>query len=155
MDFSVVTAAVSSINTAKAIGKSLVELRDFSQTAGIVAQLNGELLKAQESLFTLSAQLNELQQERHEMSQQLRDAQDRLAERGKYSLYEISDRVFVYRFNEAPHATNEGSDGNGVPIHYVCQPCFDKGTKAVLQKCILQWNIVALRCPICKQTFPT
>jgi cell division protein FtsB len=150
MDFSVVSAAMSAITSAKTFGQSLLELRDFSQTAGIVSQLNGELLKAQESLFNLSTQLNQLQQEHHDTERQLRDAQDRLAERGRYELFELSDGVFVYRSSQGNSA-----DGTGEPVHCLCQPCFDKGTKAVLRKNNVPWGTITLQCPICKEAFPT
>ncbi len=127
MDFSVVTAAMSALTTAKTLGQTLVGLRDFNESAAVVAQLNGELLRAQESLFSLSAQLHELQQENFRTAEELRDLRERLTERARYSLHELSRGVFVYRSNGATAA------GGSEPVHYLCQPCFDKGVKSVLK----------------------
>ena len=44
---------------------------------------------------------------------------------------------------------------NGLEIqHYLCQPCFDKGIKAVLQK-FGSFGSISLRCPICETCFDT
>lgn len=144
MDFSVVTAAMSSISAAKTMGETLIGVRDFNQTAGIVSELNGELLKAQESLFTLSAQLLEMQQKEARTAQELRDLQESMAERARYSMHQLSQGVFVYRSNGVT------AEGNGDPVHYLCQPCFDKGTKAVLVYSRVTGHH---RCPVCRTDY--
>lgn len=90
MDISLVTGAYASLKAAKDIGSALLEVRDFNQTAAKVAQLNDLLLKAQDSLFAHNAQLLELQGEHLETSQKLRKLEETLAERARYTLFEIT-----------------------------------------------------------------
>ena len=144
MDYSLITVAAGALNAAKTLGQTLVGLHDFNQTAAVVSQLNGELLKAQDSLFTLSAQLHELQQENFRTSQELRDLKERMAERARYALHDIANGVFVYRSNGFT------ADGDREPVHYLCQPCFDKGTKAVLIGGMSPNRIETHSCPVCK-----
>ncbi len=147
MDFSVVTAAMSALTTAKTLGQTLVGLRDFNESAAVVAQLNGELLRAQESLFSLSGQLNELQQENFRTAQELRDLRERLTDRARYALHDIANGVFVYRSNGLT------AEGDREPVHYLCQPCFDKGTKAVLIGGISVNRVENHVCPVCKTIY--
>jgi hypothetical protein len=144
MDFSVVTAAMSALTTARTLGQTLVGLRDFNESAAVVAQLNGELLRAQESLFSLSAQLHELQHENFQTAEELKGLRERLIDRARYALHELSQGVFVYRSNGAT------ATGDSEPVHYLCQPCFDKGAKAVLVYSLVTGH---RRCPICRTDY--
>jgi hypothetical protein len=38
------------------------------------------------------------------------------------------------------------------PHHYVCQPCFEKGIKSVLQKYEF-YGAVSMECTVCKERF--
>lgn len=142
MDISLVTGAVTAIKAARQIGSAALKVRDFNQFAGMIAEINEQLLKAQESLFEHNANMMDLQQKFFEACEELRKLQKAAAEHDRYSLHEVSPRVFVYRAN-AP----DGAE-NAAPMHYLCQPCFDKGIKSVLQN-YDQWGTVYLHCTIC------
>ena len=147
-----ITGAIGSINLAKDIGKTLLAVRDFNEVAPVVAKLNDELLKAQDALFRHNTELLALQQKQFEITEELRKAKKSLAERGRYTLVEVSDRMFAYRVNIAPVS---GDVSNPIPaqvLHHLCQPCFDKGIKAVLKMhTILGGATSLLECPICKE----
>jgi hypothetical protein len=152
MDFSLIKAAVTSIGAAKELGQAMVGVRDFNMVAGTVAQINEQLLKAQDALFTHNANLSELQQENFELREQLRAIKELVAQRGRYSLFEITKGSFVYR----AYATQRvGHDGNPVPAepeHYICQACFDGGIKVVLQRSTF-YGSVKLCCSRCKAEY--
>jgi len=143
MDISLITGAVSSIKQAAEIGKVLLTIRDTSMVSQEVLKIQELLLKAQESLFSLSAQLIALQQENFNTTEELRKCKETLAERGRYSLFSLSDKFHAYRVNLAPEGTHSISASE--PLHYVCQPCFDKGIKSVLH--VGEYRAV---CPVCK-----
>ena len=143
MDISLITGAVSSIKQAADIGKTLLNIRDSSMVSQEVLKIQELLLKAQESLFSLSAQLIALQQENFNTTEELRKCKEALAERGRYSLFKLSDEFLAYRVNLSPE--NANTSGAPEPLHYVCQPCFDKGVKSVLH--VGKYSAL---CPICK-----
>jgi hypothetical protein len=154
IDFSFIGAATTSLSAARDIARSLIEIRDFNHLATIVSSLNEQILKAQDSLLAHNAQLFTLQQENFELANKLARAEEKLADRGRYTLVEISDRTFVMGLNKRIEAIAQDLV-NGLEInHYLCQPCFDKGIKAVLKR-FGQFGAISLRCPIRDTCFDT
>ncbi len=155
MDISLIAAASSAISAARDVGKAAVGLRDFNQLAGVIAQMNEQILKAQDSLFAHNAQLLALQNEVFEAREELRKARESLAERGKYALFELSPGVFVYRSRAdlAPHLSGASNPGCAEPQHYVCQGCFDKGERIVLVRLETAAGF-SHQCPQCKTSYP-
>jgi hypothetical protein len=149
MDFSLMSTAVSSLSAAKELGKAMVGVRDFNTIAGTVAQMNEQLLKAQDALFAHNTSLNELQQKYFETTEKLRTMERIMAERGRYALFEITKGSFVYRSKPAEIIANDGNAVLAEPLHYVCQRCFDSGTKVVLQRKVF-YGAVELCCSNCK-----
>lgn len=151
MDISLVTGAVTAIKAARELGSAALKVRDFNQFAGTIAQINDQLLKAQESLFAHNADMLELQQKYFEACEELRKLNLAASERARYSLHELSPRIFVYRMKDTPDSANSK---DVEPPHYLCQPCFDKGTKSVLQKYDM-WGSIYLHCTICDTKYFT
>ncbi len=58
MDFSLITGAVSAINSAIDIGKTAIGARDDAKASEVVRAMNEMLLNAQQRLFDLGAALN-------------------------------------------------------------------------------------------------
>jgi hypothetical protein len=141
MDFSLVAQAGSAITLAKEFTKAAVGIRDFNQVAAALSQVNDQLLKAQDALFTHNTQLLELQEQYRQAMDELRKLKDIVAERGRYQLHELSQGVFVYRFAQEQGAAQEGINAVAQPTHYVCQRCFDKGVKSVLIRHDDSWGI--------------
>lgn len=155
MDISFISAAVTAMTAAKELGKAALNVRNFNEIAPVITNLNDQLLKAQEALFIHNSQLLNLQQEQFETTKKLRELEEALAERGRYSLFEMADRVFVYRVNIPPVSGNVSDPISSNPMHYICQSCFDKGIKSVLQGIrYLNKAPHALKCSICGGLFP-
>lgn len=153
MDLSLISTAFTALRAAKDIGNAAIELRDWNQMVGEITKINGELLKAQDALFTHNANLLELQQQMTQMINDLRLANEALAERGRYTLFEIGRGKLVYRFNVV-QAESEGAEALAhQPIHYLCQPCFDLGRKMVLQLYPDAADGPVACCPHCKSFF--
>lgn len=143
MDISLVTGAVTAIQAARKIGSAALQVRDFNKFAGTIAEINDQLLKAQESLFAHNADMLDLQQKYHEACEELRRLKAVAADREGYVLRELAPGVFAYL-----------SEGRPEPQHYLCQPCFDKGVKSVLQD---RHNAgpVYLHCTVCDAKYRT
>lgn len=153
MDYSLINAAIGSLRLAKDIGNAAIELRDWNQLAGEMAKINGELLKAQEALFTHSSSLLELQEKYTQVVNELRKAQEIIAERERYALFEIGSGKFVYRLNTLPSVGEAAAPTAIEPMHYLCQPCFDLGRKMVLLVYPDAADGPVACCPSCKKFF--
>lgn len=151
MDFSLVSAAITSIKTAKDIAGSALAVRDWNLVATEIAKMNDQLLKAQDALFSHNSQLLELQQQLFETTEKLRKAEESIAERGRYSLVDVGGGQWAYRVNVSPVQGGSGEPSASQFPHYVCQPCFDNGRKVVLQLGDAM-GYKHLWCPVCKTT---
>ena len=150
MDYSLISVTATAITAAKELGKAAMGLRDFNQVAVAMSQINEQLLKAQDSLFTHNSQLAQLQSQYFEATQKLRELEETVRQRGRYSLFELATGNFVYRVNVAPEAGHMGDPTLTEPLHYLCQPCFDKGVKGVLGLVKLG-RLSHHICPLCKR----
>ncbi len=145
MDFTLIGNAASAIGAAKDIGRALIELRIDAAVAGTVSRLNEQLIKAQDALFAHQAQLLQMQQALFQAEEKLRLAEKMIADRGQYDLVEISPGILVYRAKRGPQI----GEGQAMPVHYLCQPCFDAGRKAVLIRTETSFDLTH-QCPLCK-----
>ena len=125
MDLTLITGVAGALKTAIDLGKGALEIRDTTKLQSIVIAMNDQLLNAQQSLFTHNAELLALQQQYFEATQKLREAEETLAERGSYSLFELVPGNFAYRLHIPPEASAPGAELTSEPMHYVCQQCFD------------------------------
>jgi hypothetical protein len=109
----VVKLAIAARDDAKiqqALGEMAARMTEIAMSALAAAEKSG----------ALHAQLLEANAEKAVLA-------NRLAERAMYAMHEIRPGAFAYRLLDARP--------NGVqhPTHYLCQPCYDKGAKAVLR----------------------
>lgn len=153
MDFSLITAAATSLRMAAEIGSAALSLRDFNQLAGELAKMNGELLKAQQALFAHQTTLMEIQAKYAQATKELAQANHALQQRESYALFEIGAGKFVYRSQPVQAQGNSGVAVAGEPVHYLCQPCFDSGRKQVLQLFLNAADGPVAQCPSCKVFF--
>ena len=153
MDYGFLSIAAASITAARNIGSAALALRDFNQVAVAMSQINEQLLKAQDGLFAHNAQLHSLQQDNFSLTNRLREAEEKLAERSRYTLFEVASGTFVLRSNVPVDTGDQGANGLE-PVHYICQPCMGKGIKSVLQKCNF-FGLTGFRCAVCEDTLHT
>lgn len=139
MDLSLIGAATAALSAARDIGKSAIGIRDFNQVAAAIAQVNDQLLKAQDSLFTHQSQLLAIQQELFGLKDTLRqkesaliEAQDEIAKLKQKKLnLDSYERVrhaggaWVYRRKDV------SPDNEDEPVY--CDNCFEQEQLSVLQ----------------------
>lgn len=148
MDATLISSAAASLLAAIDIGKGAVAVRDANRLATVITQMNEQLLNAQQSLFTHSAQLMALQQQYFQATKELAEIKEAIAQRANYTLVSIGNGFVAYRENVRPEPT-EAVDPDAAHVeHYVCQVCFDAPgqRKVVLQPLWGGW----LGCPVCK-----
>ncbi|QRX82229.1 hypothetical protein [Glaciimonas sp. PAMC28666] len=150
MDFTLIGVAASAMSAAKEFGKAALNVRDFAEMAPVIAGLNEQLLKAQDALFIHNTHLLALQQKEFETAKKLREMEETIAQRGRYSLVEITTGIFTYGMNISPVSSDVSHPIGAEPMHYLCQSCFDKGIKSVLQRDSL-YGSVYLDCVCCQK----
>lgn len=140
MDFSMFVSALAG---AKETAGLLINERDRQKAAAIQVDLTEKITQAQ-------LQLLEVISATTQQAEALRVARERIGEleadqreKHRYRLVEASpgSGVFAYRLRPAA----ELGERTDEPVHFVCQPCFDAGRKAVLR---LSPNGGLLLCPV-------
>jgi len=145
MDFSSIATAIASLKGAQELASATLGVRDFNQSAAAIAQINEKLLAAQQGLLAHNTMLLQLQSDYMQTAQELRQLKEAAAEKSRYQLVDLGGGVFVYKVNTAQHDGGADQTGPAEPPHYVCQPCLDKGNKAVLQN-----RNGFVHCPLCR-----
>lgn len=125
MDLTTVSALFASLKAAKELGQAALSIHEFNEIAPVISNLNSELLKAQDSLFAHNTELLLLQQEHFKATQELAKIREALAEKARYTLFDLGGGQFVYRADARPAGTHMGNPVGAEPEHYVCQKCFD------------------------------
>jgi hypothetical protein len=139
IDISFLGAATTSLSAARDIARSLIGLRDFNHRATFVSSLNEQILQAQDGLLAHNAPLFALQQENFALTKKLARTEEILADRGRYTLVEISDRTFVMGLNKRIEATAQDLANGAELDHYLCQPCFDVRRQKVVLTMSIDW----------------
>ena len=152
MDVTQMGIVATSLGVARDISRALLGIRDFNLVAENVAALNDQLLKAQDALLAHNTLLFQLQNEKFETAKQLRELQETLSERGRYTLVDLGKGQLAYRMNvvPAPGATTQPLLAEAP--HYICQSCYDNGRKVVLQRNYYMGNPGGLNCGNCRAT---
>jgi len=145
MDFASLATAASSFGATINIAKAALEIRDFNATGAAISEMTQKLLDLQSQLLAVNASFFELQQERVALAEKVRVLEEQRSQRERYSLFEIGTGVFVYRFNAPPEGSGAGTPGQQEPAHFLCQACWDRGSKSVLQN----WTNGGWKCLPC------
>jgi hypothetical protein len=148
MDFATIGALFASLKAAKELGQAALAVHEFNEMAPVISNLNSELLKAQDSLFTHNMELLTLQQEYLKATKELAEVRESLAEKARYALFEITPGAFVYRAEARPASPHETNPVAAEPEHFICQQCFDspERRKSALKRIgHSEWN-----CHACK-----
>lgn len=141
-----IAAALSGIKGALELASAAVDARDSAKAKTAISDVTSRFMDAQIRLVEMTERLLLLQTQLATANQQLEEAKRRLAEREQYVLHEITRGTFAYRFQPSDAAGTQGS----VPTHYLCQPCFDKGVKSVLNRIESAYMGLLQICPTCK-----
>lgn len=139
MDLSFISATTAAISAARDIGKAAIGIRDFNQMASTVAQMNDQILKAQDCLFAHNGQLFGLQQEVFDLKEALRKSEAALAqakddiaklnqkklELDQYERFRLPGGAWAYRRKDA--------SPNDPDAPQYCAGCFGSEKLALLQ----------------------
>ena len=155
MDLSLIGAATAALSAARDIGKSAIGLRDFNQVASAIAQLNEQLLNAQDSLFSHQTQLMAMQQEAFGLKDALRqkeasliEAQEEIAKLKQKKLdLDQYERFLHIGGGWAYRRKGASPDNEDEPTY--CANCFENEQLSVLQPGTGPTNRTYLVCHRC------
>lgn len=133
-----IATAISSTATLLGIAKGALESRDDQKAQQAITQVQSKLLEVTTAALSLSQTNIALTEEIRELRRAAEDAERIAAERSGYELAEITDGSFAYR--------SVGSESSS-PIHFLCQPCYDKTTKSVLRRRTGAYGDTFWECP--------
>lgn len=139
MDLSLIGATTAAISAAREIGKAAIGVRDFNQMATAISQLNEQLLKAQDSLFSHQTQLLAMQEELFGLKDTLRQKETALTEAQSEIAKLKQKKLDLDSYERVRHAggawvyrrKDVSPDNEDEPVY--CDNCFQQEQLSVLQ----------------------
>ena len=151
MDFTALSAITGGLKGAWDIGQAALQVRDAAKLSDAITEMQHKLIDAQQRLFAVGAEAMALQDELARTKEEALKLKTALQERGSYELVQLFGGQSAYK--PKVEAGKDGGDG-AEPPYYLCQRCFDAGTKVVLQPRFEQGQDIGLRCTNCNTTLP-
>jgi len=122
-----ITGALTAARALAELAKVAIDARDDAKAKGAIADLQSKLFDATSAALAMAEKASALQTALSEAQREKGEIEAKLSDRASYALHEIRPGAFVY-------AAKAGGDGAADrPAHYLCQPCYDKGIKAILR----------------------
>lgn len=147
MDLTLLQGALSSLKIAGDIAKGFLDMKNTSEVAGKVAQLQSAILDAQSSLFQSHAAQSSLIDEVRDLKEEIVRLKTWETEKQRYKMVEAWTSAVTYALKESMKC--------GEPPHYICASCYQVGRKSILNPKHDAANFVSFACPSCKAAIPT
>jgi len=114
----------------KNIATALVQERDREKLAALKLELTDKILDLQTKLLEVHGAVVLEGENLRLAKERIRELESNEREKSRYELAELGaiGNVFAYRLRPKSELTERQTE----PPHFVCQPCFDSGKKAVL-----------------------
>lgn len=126
-DIAFIAQAFTSLQATANIAKALIGVRDQAMIDAKLIELNQSLITAQGNVMQAQSEQSALIQEVCDLKQKIMDMENWRNEQQRYQLISPWAGGFVYALKESC----KGAD----PPHWICQQCYEKGRKSVLQNC--------------------
>lgn len=134
-------AIVQPLKTIGEIAQGLIEIRDTVKFGKAVTELLAQVVAAQQGALAALAHEAELIDVKRRLEAQIRELQAWEAEKQRYQLERLEPGVFVYTLKPALAA--------GEPPHRICQACYQRGKKFILQSHGVHDGLEKLDCHEC------
>jgi hypothetical protein len=144
VDMAAIASAASALKTAIDIGRTALGLRDTASIRTKVTEMQGEISSALAS--AIAAQQDQIAILKHvgELEKEIADLKTWEAEKRRYSLRELPPGVFVRALKPEM--------AGGEPPHFICETCFQRGKKRILNSDEERNGIYHLKCHECDTT---
>jgi len=118
--------ALTSLNTAMGLGKTLLDIRDFAKAQETLIEFNKAIIDAQSQIMAAQNEQSSLKQQVDELKQECMRLKDWGSEREQYIRKEIAPGAFAY--------IPKDHMGRLENAHKLCCNCFDQQKKSTLQQ---------------------
>ncbi len=125
MDAITFDMAINGIKTAATLSKELLALKLTGDVQTKIAELNTELISAQQHATTAYSSQMELSKRVRDLEEEMVRLKDWNIRKQDYKLQSIGGTAFAYVIKDSVE-TSELK-------HWLCQPCFENAKKSVLQ----------------------
>jgi len=116
---------ITGLKTAIDLATTIKNITDDIELKAKTSELYNSIISLQNGIMSMQAENHSLLQENQMLSKKLMEIETWEKEKTKYSLCEISPKVFVYASNR--------TDNNTEPFHWLCAKCYNQGIKSILQ----------------------
>lgn len=140
-DLSAIAGVFSSLQAVGDITKAMIGLRDAQAFQAKALELQGVVMDAQSAAFSANQERATLIEEVGKLKQQIVQMEAWEREKQRYQLQQLPPGVFVYALKP------EMADGE--PFHSICQACYQRGQKSILQADEESLGIHHLTCTTC------
>jgi hypothetical protein len=138
------STALSGAKTLFEVARAAMDARDDAKLKSAMTELHGKLYDATQAAMESAFQSAALQEVLLAAQNECAELKRKAAERERYAIAQIPGQGKVYAYARKPT-----QDGDEEPTHYLCQPCYDKGIKSVLQPSKFHGGMEYL-CTCCK-----
>jgi hypothetical protein len=118
-------SALAGTMAALQLVKGAVAARDDAKVQAALIQVQDKLLDMSIASLGLTERVRSVQTALEEAKRENAELKAKLDERAMYALHEIEPGKFCYRSKPVGESPE--------PTHHLCQICFDKGIKSILQ----------------------
>lgn len=125
MDAITFDMAISGIKTAATLSKELLALKLGGDVQAKIAEMNAELISAQQHATTAYSSQMELSKRVRDLEEEVVHLKDWNIRKQDYELQSIGGTAFAYMVKESVNSSE--------PKHWLCQTCFENAKKSVLQ----------------------
>ena len=126
-----ISGAISGLSATVQALKAAVAARDEGKINDAISDLKERLFDVQSANLQAVEQLHAAQTKIHALVAELDQLKAKAVERELYVPHNLAQGTasfFAYRYQ----GNERARDGSPVPLHYLCQPCFDNGRKSIL-----------------------
>jgi hypothetical protein len=148
MDLTAIQAAISSLQAATGIAKSIVETKSAAEIQSKVIALQSALLEAQNSALTATTSQYELQEKVRSLEAQVKAFNDWGDQAKRYAL------VNPWRGAAQVYALRK-ADADGEAAHYLCSNCFHGRKRTIVNPVTDKTGFISMVCPTCRSTVDT
>lgn len=121
-----IASAISGATAMLGIAKGAIAARDDFKAQQALGDVQTKLLEITTAALALSQTNIALTDEIRLLKDEAHNSQMKARERERYLITELGTGTYAYKSQPAEEGTSE-------PLHYLCQPCYDKGVKTILR----------------------
>lgn len=139
--------AADGLKSVMDIAKGLGALRGSEREAKL-AEMTRQVATAYQAVIDATLDQAAVLNRNQELEREVLRLKESASEKDRYQLVAVSPGVFAYAVKESARGVE--------PVHYVCQPCCDKGHKGVLVQTgnvRRPENLHIHRCPLCQTNY--